>query len=117
MAGDSLVSAMQTQRRRKGPRVKPQPQRTCIACRDKTSKRALIRIVRSPDGTVSVDPTGRADGRGAYLCGDQACWSRALDSNLLGHALRIDIDEASRAILSTFAASLDSTTKSDRADS
>jgi predicted RNA-binding protein YlxR (DUF448 family) len=91
-------------RKRKGARPKRQPQRTCIACRDKTEKRGLTRIVRAPDGAVSVDPTGRANGRGAYLCGNPRCWQRALDSGLLQHALRVELDARANATLSEYAA-------------
>jgi predicted RNA-binding protein YlxR (DUF448 family) len=93
--------------RRKGPRPKHQPQRTCIACRDKTAKRTLIRIVRTPAGNVEIDPTGRANGRGAYLCDDPLCWNRALRSNMLAAALRADLDDATLTRLKEFAATLD----------
>ena len=46
------------------------PQRTCITCRQVTDKRRLVRLVRSGDGAVTVDETGRMPGRGAYLCAD-----------------------------------------------
>jgi uncharacterized protein len=49
------------------------PRRSCLVCRTTTDKRALHRIVRSPSGTVAYDPTGKAPGRGAYLCGQAAC--------------------------------------------
>jgi hypothetical protein len=47
--------------------------RTCAACRQVRAKRSLTRIVRSPDGTVAIDPTGKAAGRGTYICNDPAC--------------------------------------------
>src|SRR5680860_490628 len=93
-------------RKQKGQRPKTQPQRTCIACRDKTAKRTLIRIVRTPDGQVAVDLTGRANGRGAYLCDNPLCWNRALHSSLLAHALRTEPDKASVTRLRDFAAQL-----------
>lgn len=49
------------------------PQRTCIACRKTLDKRQLLRIVRAPNGEVSVDETGKKSGRGAYVCTQEAC--------------------------------------------
>ena len=56
---------------------RPTPTRSCIACRTARPKRDLLRVVRAPDGTVAIDPTGRAPGRGAYLCRDASCWDAA----------------------------------------
>jgi len=63
------------------------PTRTCIACRTERQKREFVRIVRSPDGTVSMDSTGRANGRGAYLCADGSCWATALKKKQIERAL------------------------------
>jgi predicted RNA-binding protein YlxR (DUF448 family) len=49
------------------------PMRTCAACRLVRPKRSLTRIVRAPDGAVAIDPTGKAAGRGTYICDDPAC--------------------------------------------
>jgi predicted RNA-binding protein YlxR (DUF448 family) len=49
------------------------PMRTCAVCRQVRSKRSMTRIVRSSDGTVTVDSTGKAAGRGTYVCDDPAC--------------------------------------------
>lgn len=72
----------------KGPRVRHVPQRTCIGCREGEGKRGLIRIVRSPDGRVAIDPTGRANGRGAYLHQSRECWEKALKGSTIERALR-----------------------------
>ena len=103
MADQAASSSARTRGKRKGPRPKHTPQRTCIACRDKTAKRSLIRIVRTPEGEVMVDPTGRANGRGAYLCDDPACWQRALKSNALDFALKVTLDESAKERLRAFA--------------
>jgi uncharacterized protein len=66
-----------------------QPQRTCVVCRSTTAKRALHRIVRSPAGAVGYDPTGKAPGRGAYLCGQQACLEAALGRGSIQRALKV----------------------------
>jgi predicted RNA-binding protein YlxR (DUF448 family) len=63
------------------------PVRTCVACRTERQKRDLLRIVRGPDGSVSFDPTGRAAGRGAYICADGSCWAAAVKRKSLERAL------------------------------
>jgi predicted RNA-binding protein YlxR (DUF448 family) len=75
-----------------GPAPKPRhiPQRTCIACRQEAGKRALIRIVRTPAGQVEVDPSGRANGRGAYLHPLRQCWEKALKGGTIKNALKIN---------------------------
>ena len=73
-----------------GPRLRPEgPQRTCVVCRSTTDKRALHRIVRSPDGGVGYDPTGKAPGRGAYLCGQPACLETAIRRRSIHRALKV----------------------------
>lgn len=72
-----------------GPRLRPTPQRTCIGCRAEQGKRTLIRIVRTPDGRVAVDETGRANGRGAYLHPLRACWVKALKGATMKNALKV----------------------------
>lgn len=94
-------------------RPKHVPQRTCVACRDKDAKRTLTRIVRTPDSAVEIDPSGKRNGRGAYLCSQAACWQRALATPLLGRALKTEIDDTTRTTLRAFADSLpDDTTGS-----
>jgi len=57
------------------PKRRPehQPQRTCAVCRDVRPKRSMMRVVRRADGAVIVDPSGKAPGRGTYLCDQAAC--------------------------------------------
>jgi len=59
-------------------RPKHVPLRSCISCRETKPKRELLRIVRTPDGHVLVDATGKKSGRGAYLCAKLSCWENAL---------------------------------------
>lgn len=87
-------------------RRKHVPQRTCVACRDKTSKRTLTRIVRTPEGTVEIDPSGKRNGRGAYLCSDPACWTKALTTPTLSRALKAEIDDDARTAMTTHLATL-----------
>jgi hypothetical protein len=58
-----------------------------VSCRTAREKRALLRVVRTPAGAVILDPTGRANGRGAYVCRDAACIGRAVGRGGLGRAL------------------------------
>ena len=64
------------------------PVRTCLGCRRARPKDVLVRLVRSEDGVVSADRTGRALGRGAYVCADALCVERALARGRLAHAFR-----------------------------
>src|SRR5215470_5505407 len=77
-------------------RQKHIPQRTCVVCRETSAKRTLIRLVRTADEGVQIDPTGKRNGRGAYLCSQQSCWQRAIDSDVLAKALRTELTEADR---------------------
>ena len=63
------------------------PMRQCVGCREMKEKRQLIRVVRSPEGEVSLDFKGKKPGRGAYLCPDPACLARARKSKALERAL------------------------------
>ena len=92
--------------RPKGPRPKHVPQRTCVACREHDAKRGLHRIVRTPEGSVEPDPSGKRNGRGAYLCGRTACWDKALAANLLGRSLKTELTSEATAALRAFAESL-----------
>ena len=63
------------------------PMRMCVGCREMKEKRELIRVVRSPDGVVSLDPTGKKSGRGAYVCRDPDCLKRAIKQRQLERQL------------------------------
>lgn len=82
------------------------PQRSCVICRVKTSKRELVRIVMTPERECAVDDTGKRSGRGAYLCRQPGCWDAALKGGRLAVALRGRIEESDRERLSAFAASM-----------
>lgn len=82
------------------------PQRTCIACRRTDAKRELVRVVRTSDHEVLIDPTGKVAGRGAYLCRVQECWNKGLKGSLLGRALKTTLTEVDMAALLTYARSL-----------
>lgn len=81
------------------------PQRTCVACRQKDAKRGYVRVVRTPERRVEVDPTGKANGRGAYLCPRRSCWQRALENGALNRALNVEIDQDTTSTLAEYARS------------
>jgi predicted RNA-binding protein YlxR (DUF448 family) len=78
------------------PRHKHVPQRTCVICGEKREKRGLTRVVRSAEGELQVDPTGKMEGRGAYLCEKGTCWERAINSAALSRALRMTLTDEDR---------------------
>ncbi len=67
------------------------PIRTCIGCQCKKPKREMIRIIRTPDGKIEIDRTGKKSGRGAYLCDNIKCLDMALKKNNLNNSLNQDI--------------------------
>ena len=75
----------------KVPKVKKIPQRQCVGCREMKDKKALLRVVRSPEGAVSLDFTGKKPGRGAYVCPDPACLKKARKSRALERAFETAI--------------------------
>lgn len=92
-----------------GPRPRKIPQRTCIACRSVRAKRDLVRIVRTPEESIVVDLTGKKNGRGAYLCRQQACWEIGLKRGAIERALKHAVPEESRGALVAYAAGLPET--------
>lgn len=69
------------------------PQRQCLGCREMKAKRDLIRVVRSPEGEISLDFRGKKPGRGAYLCSDPQCLKRARKSKALERAFSLPIPD------------------------
>jgi len=69
------------------------PMRQCVGCREMKPKKELIRVVRSPEGAISLDFRGKAPGRGAYLCPDAACLKRATKAKALNRAFETDIPQ------------------------
>ena len=66
------------------------PMRQCLGCRQMKPKAELTRVVRSPDGQVSLDFTGKKPGRGAYVCKNAECLKRAIKSKAISRALGAD---------------------------
>ena len=73
------------------PKVKKIPQRQCVGCREMKEKKTLLRVVKSPEGAVSLDFSGKKPGRGAYVCRDVECLRKARKSRALERALDIAI--------------------------
>ena len=72
--------------------MKKKPQRMCVACRERRDKSDLVRVVYSSDGEVSVDPTGKKAGRGAYVCPNRICLEQAIKANRLEHGLHTKVE-------------------------
>ena len=70
------------------------PMRMCVGCREMKEKRALLRIVKSPENVISFDRVGKAPGRGAYVCRSQECLTKAVKQKQLERALETKIEEA-----------------------
>ena len=83
-------------------RARHVPLRTCVTCGTKTDKRQLVRVVRGTAGNIAEDPTGKAPGRGAYLCPRLECWQTAIDKGRLRRALKTESapsEEVKRALM------------------
>ena len=74
--------------------MKKVPMRMCVACREMKPKKELLRVVRTPEGEIVADETGRKNGRGAYLCRSEACLNKALKIRALDRALEQPLSEA-----------------------
>jgi hypothetical protein len=68
------------------------PQRKCIGCNESKPKKELIRIVKTPEGEMLVDDTGRTNGRGAYICNDPECLQKAIKTKGLNRAFKMNVD-------------------------
>jgi uncharacterized protein len=69
------------------------PQRQCMGCRERKAKKEMIRVVRGTDGTVGLDFSGKAPGRGAYICPNMDCLKKAIRSKSLDRSLETAIPE------------------------
>ena len=77
----------------KGVKPRKIPMRQCLGCNEHRPKAELIRIVRSPEGEISLDLTGKKSGRGAYICRDVACLKKARRSRRIERNLECEIPE------------------------
>ena len=69
------------------------PMRKCMGCQEMKSKKELIRIVRTPEGEIVIDKTGKKSGRGAYICPQMECLEKAIRHKAVERALETEIDE------------------------
>lgn len=74
-------------------RSKKQPIRTCLGCYKAKDKNELVRIVRTKEGKVEIDPTGKKPGRGTYLCFENGCIKKAFKNNQVVRALKTKISK------------------------
>ena len=72
-------------------KTKTIPMRTCIACREMKLKKEMLRVVRNADGEILVDATGKAAGRGAYVCGGEECMKKLNSKKLLNKAFSSEV--------------------------
>lgn len=73
------------------PKLRKIPMRMCVGCREMKPKKELLRAVRSPEGVVSLDATGKKPGRGAYCCYNAECLRRALKQGQLDRQLEVKL--------------------------
>ena len=73
--------------------VKKIPMRMCTACREMKPKRDLIRVVKTAEGEIKIDTTGRLNGRGAYICKSLECFEKARKTNALSRAFEMKVSE------------------------
>ena len=74
-------------------KTKKIPMRKCMGCNEVKSKRELIRIVREPDGKITLDERGKVSGRGVYICPNEACFAKAKKANRLARSLECEIPD------------------------
>lgn len=74
-------------------KVRKIPERQCMGCNEKKPKPELLRVVRAPDGSVSLDFTGKKSGRGAYICRDVRCLQKAVKTRRLSRSLECEIPD------------------------
>lgn len=87
------------------------PMRMCVGCREMKPKRELLRVVKSPEGIVSMDPTGRKPGRGAYICPSAECLKKAIRQKQLERAFECALGEETHASLLSQLAALEGKTE------
>ena len=72
---------------------KKMPERKCVGCNERKPNTELVRVLRTPEGEIGVDRTGKKSGRGAYLCRNAACFAKAVKAKRLQAALECEIPD------------------------
>ena len=67
------------------------PLRTCVSCRENKDKRDLLRIVKTPEGEILADESGRMNGRGAYVCRNRECFEKLMKNHALDRAFKMQV--------------------------
>jgi len=73
--------------------VRKIPMRKCVGCNEKKSKKELIRVLRTPEGQITIDATGRKNGRGAYICPNSECLKKAIRNKGIARSLDVSIPQ------------------------
>jgi len=76
------------------------PMRMCTGCREMKPKIELVRVVKTPDGEIKLDNTGKLNGRGAYICKNTECLNKAIKTNALSRAFETNVSSEVYAALS-----------------
>lgn len=74
-------------------RVKKVPLRKCLGCNEMKPKKELLRVVRNSQGIISIDTTGKAQGKGAYICDSKQCFEKAKETKAFNRAFKSDVPE------------------------
>lgn len=74
-------------------KTKKTPMRMCSGCRESKPKSELIRVVRTPEGNLVIDKTGKVSGRGAYVCKSEECFKKSVKSKALSRALDVTVED------------------------
>lgn len=73
--------------------MKKEPLRMCLVCKQMMPKEKLIRVVKNKQGEILIDLTGKMDGRGAYICKNEECYSKIKKQKVLNRAFRVDVND------------------------
>ena len=73
--------------------MRKQPVRTCVACREGKPKAEMLRVVRTPDGEIKVDPTGKCAGRGAYVCNEPSCVEKCVKKRIFDKVFGVRLSD------------------------
>ena len=79
--------------------MKKIPMRRCLGCMESKPKKELIRIVKTKEGEISLDKTGKKSGRGAYICGNEDCLEKAIKAKRIEREFEVEIEEEIYALL------------------
>ena len=93
--------------------MKKQPERMCVSCRTMHPKKTLLRLVLSPEGEISLDPTGKKPGRGAYVCRNRTCLQQAIKRHQFDRNLKAKVDQT---VIDTLTAAMEALPESPAED-